>query len=210
MTAARGKRREPSTRPTQAESESQRPAVAPHLPYSETLASLADLPFIAWRDNEAKDYWAALPTGGYAGGNVTGKAMARMLLRIFRGRSGSLSQVVFVSMLRSLIQHASGVPMGPAADRDEVAMALNGQFIGFVAELSRFLSAAASGEAGRVVDYWDDHDLRELFRAGQFFDQAAYMAELARRDRENGIEDDEPPRARRRVRKASAASAAKV
>jgi len=221
MTAARGKHSEPARPAPSAIADPAAPgfvcrgsgdgkeSTAASVSRLAAVDGFEDAPFVVRRADAPTDWWAARPTGGYFGGNKTGKAMARMLLRIVRERRAGLPETLLQFMLLDLMAHAAALPAGQIR-RSEAVDSLRGQIVGFAAELSRFLMVATAGDAGRLVDTWAAVDLQEMFEAGQFFDEGAYMAELERRDRENGIEDDEPPRARRRRRKASTASAAKV
>lgn len=133
------------------------------------------------------DRWNIEPGGGYFGGQIAGRAAARYLLRELRHGPSSLALCDLGHMLCDLLGHVAKA----GADDEATMNGRRGQVVGFAHELSIFLRIAVTGEAGRTVDAWDPDDLFTLWECGQFFDEAAYFAELKRRDRANGIDDDE-------------------
>ncbi|WP_010322925.1 hypothetical protein [Marinobacterium stanieri] len=131
------------------------------------------LPFVGRKPGQADlSFWNVPQTGGYTGGCMTGKALGRIYLKHCRehgSRDGGILQLIASAML------TPGQPDSPEQ------AALQGQIIGFMAELEPWIAIAARN-AGAPLDDLRFADLLEEANNGLNLDEAAYWAACAEGD----------------------------
>lgn len=133
------------------------------------------LPFVG-REHSTPDcgrigYWDVPLTGGYAGGNQTGLALAKLLLVYMRAHHademvGYAPRAMILSMLEAA-----------RTANDDQYNALCGQVVGVMDQLTPFLVGAAY-HAGQPLDGLDTKKVLELANAGLAFDEQACTASL--------------------------------
>lgn len=133
------------------------------------------LPFVG-REHSTPDYgligyWDVPLTGGYAGGNQTGLALAKLLLVYMReNHADEMVGYAAGAMMLSMLEAAR------TADDDQFE-ALRGQALGVMNQLTPFLVGAAY-HAGHELDGLDTKKVLALANAGLAFDEQARIASL--------------------------------
>lgn len=97
-------------------------------------------------------FWSVPKTGGYAGGNITGHALALLYLKHIRANgsgAGGLLQCVALDMFDTDLELDN-----------PVTTSLRGQAVGFFLELENIIKAATV----QMGDCLDDMDEKELLR----------------------------------------------
>jgi hypothetical protein len=122
--------------------------------------ALHQLPFVDKEEGKAGlSFWSVPKTGGYAGGNVTGRALALLYLKHLRAHGssehGGLLQCIALDMF--------DVTDFPDTDQNEEAV--RGQAVGFFYEIEKLLIAAV-GPMGACLDSMDEKDLLKRANVG--------------------------------------------
>lgn len=116
------------------------------------------LPFVGVEPGKrGASFWAVPRTGGYGGGNQTGKALARIYMKHLKEHGSGLGG----GSLQLMVLDMFDCEHGDNAEQD----ALRGQVVGFFAELERWLSAAAKHLDGGL-DQDDNQALLKAANAG--------------------------------------------
>jgi hypothetical protein len=129
------------------------------------------LPFVdAVPGKVGLSFWAVPKTGGYSGGNETGKALARIYLKHIREHvPDGMLQLMVLDMFDQRFERGRN-------DSPEM-LALQGQVVGFFCELERWVLAAAR-QLGTRLDALDDEQLLKAANNGLGFDEEAHTASL--------------------------------
>jgi hypothetical protein len=125
-------------------------------------------------------------TGGYAGGNETGKAMALNLLKEMRASEpglGFLRMQHMISEFMKRIELDGGLAAfdRPVDEWSEAQTSRRGQYVGFIGTLSHWMEAAAQ-QMGSELDGMSENMLLTMASDGLNLD----MDEWLKRDEEAG------------------------
>lgn len=122
------------------------------------------LPFVDDDDNGMVSFWHVPKSGGFIGGNTTGKALAQIYARYLNEsdpNDPSLLQTIALDMFRDGIDNP----------------ALRGQAVGFFNELEKWLLAATKNFRG--WDHIQSNDaLLDMANNGLLFDEKRWLATL--------------------------------
>ncbi|MBV1788618.1 hypothetical protein KQ940_11190 [Marinobacterium sp. D7] len=119
-------------------------------------------------------FWAVPKTGGYFGGNETGRALARIYMKHLKEHGASCDGSNLGRMVLEFDRKN-----GASAEQD----VLRGQVVDFFTELEIWLTGAAKHLKGGL-DKDDNKTLLKAANAGLNFDNEAYMATLDEEDEE--------------------------
>lgn len=122
-------------------------------------------------------FWVVPKTGGYSGGNETGKALARIYLKHIREHDTDASGGLLHYMVLDMFDQQSERERNDSPEME----ALHGQAVGFLYELERWVLAAAR-QMGCRLDALDDKQLLKAANNGLGFDEEAYRASLSNDD----------------------------
>ena len=111
--------------------------------HDEAQEPLHRLPFIGRQHGEVK-FWDVPATGGYAGGNLTGDALARIFLETLRQQSDAATPGAWLGWVAMGWMHHvfDMVGIKPDLDPESRFNTLRGQVVGFTSVLSDVLREA--------------------------------------------------------------------
>ena len=111
--------------------------------HQEAQEPLHRLPFIGRQHGEVK-FWDVPATGGYAGGNLTGDALARIFLETLRQQSDAATPGAWLGWVAMGWMHHvfDMVGIKPDLDPESRFNTLRGQVVGFTSVLSDVLREA--------------------------------------------------------------------
>ena len=111
--------------------------------HPEAEQTLHRLPFVGWHHGEIK-FWDVPSTGGYAGGNLTGDALARLFLETLRHQPDAATPGAWLGWVAMGWMHHVFDMLGikPDLDPESRFNALRGQVVGFTSVLSEALREA--------------------------------------------------------------------
>lgn len=128
------------------------------------------LPFVDKEDGKAGlSFWSVPKTGGYAGGNITGRALALLYLKHLRANGpvfGGLLQSVVLDMFDKQCD-----PNNPALS------SLRGQAVGFFTELEKIITVATA-QLGSCLDSMDEKDLLKRANGGINLNEDDYTRDM--------------------------------
>jgi hypothetical protein len=121
--------------------------------------ALHQLPFVDKEEGKiGLSFWSVPKTGGYHGGNTSGKALALLYLKYLRTDnkdSGGFLQMIALDMF----------DFKDFPNEDKKADAVKGQAVGFFMEIEKLLIAAV-GPLGGCLDSMDERDLLKRANIG--------------------------------------------
>jgi hypothetical protein len=176
-----------STRPESRKGLSGRPLIAPDVPAKCAPAPAKPIKLKRGQLGATKKGLLNLPaTGGYLGGNETGKAMALNLLKEMRASEpglGFLRMQWMISefMRRMELDGGHAVYDRPVAEWSDAEDSRRGQYVGFIGTLSHWMEIAVR-EMGSELDSLSENLLLTMASDGLNFD----MDERLKLDEEAG------------------------
>lgn len=136
------------------------------------------LPFVGKEHTEDKSFsfWNVPVKGGYHGGTQTGKAIAAMFLKYLR-KNKSDSDPGGVILGWMVTHWMERLTSGVIKNGSPEFQTLRGQMVGFMSEISPWVSAAAC-ELGSNLDKTTDDTLLARANGGLDFDEEAYVQRI--------------------------------